>query len=131
MKMITKDTDYAIKALACIAVSPEETVTVKGLSEKLGIPGPFLRKILQVLNKKGILVSSKGKNGGFSAASSPLEMTVLDIIEIFQGPFKLNEHKIKNTKCKFLKTCRLRNKIDNIGHKVKEELKAITIGSLI
>ncbi|MDP8259056.1 MAG: Rrf2 family transcriptional regulator [Candidatus Aadella gelida] len=131
MKVITKDTDYAINALTCITASGGRTVSVKELSEELGISGPFLRKILQILTKKGVLKSSKGKNGGFSIANSTKKITVLDVLEIFQGPFKFNEHKIKGKTCKFLKTCLFKSKIDEIESKVMEDLAEITIASLV
>ena len=37
MKVITKDTDYAINALTCITASGGKTVSVKELAEELGI----------------------------------------------------------------------------------------------
>ena len=55
MKLITRDTDYAVRALVFIAKQKEEIVSVRDLVEKLKIPKPFLRKILQLLNKKGLL----------------------------------------------------------------------------
>lgn len=131
VKLITKDTDYAVKALSCISVLKKKNVTVKNLACELGISGPFLRKILQTLNKKGILDSSKGKTGGFSMAADPDKISILDIMEIFQGPFHLNEHKIKGKTCKFLKTCLLKRSLDGIESRVREDLKTLTISQLI
>ena len=57
MKLITRDTDYAIRALSCIAADKEKVYTVTELTKSLDVPRPFLRKILQILNHKGLLKS--------------------------------------------------------------------------
>ena len=84
LKLITRDTDYAIKALKCIAAKRSETMSVSGLSKRLEMPRSFLRKILQLLNKKGVLKSSKGKGGGFSLNMPADAISVFSLVEIFQ-----------------------------------------------
>jgi Rrf2 family transcriptional regulator, iron-sulfur cluster assembly transcription factor len=127
VKLITKYTDYAIRALGCIAQTKDEIVTVSGLSEKLDMPQSFLRKILQQLNKKGILKSYKGKGGGFSLKINPAKITVFQLVEIFQGEFKLNEHVFKGKICPVIKTCYFKKKLDIIESKVRKQLQLITI----
>jgi len=131
MKLITRDTDYAIRALTCIAGEKKKVVTVTALSGKLDMPRAYLRKILQRLSKGGLLKSSKGKGGGFSLACNPQKVTVFSIIEVFQGPFQLSEHIFKGKKCPRIKTCRLKKKLDKIDKTVMQQLKAITILSLM
>ena len=131
MKILTKDTSYAVRALACMAGSPESVVPVKELAANLDIPGPFLRKILQVLNKKGILNSYKGKGGGFSLAVAPEKVSLLDLIDIFQGGFYMNDHVIRKEICPNINTCALKGRLDEVEEKVCGELKDITIASLI
>ena len=65
MKLITRDTDYALRALCFIAKHKKEIISVDRLAEESKIPRPFLRKILQKLNRAGILKSYKGQGGGF------------------------------------------------------------------
>jgi len=60
MKLITRNTDYALRAL-CYISKNKNIVTVDELVERLGVPRSFMRKILQQLNKKMILVSFKGQ----------------------------------------------------------------------
>lgn len=130
MKLITRDTDYALRALCFIAKHKKEIVSVAELVEQLKIPRPFLRKILQILNKK-ILKSYKGKGGGFSLAVTPNKIFLVDLIEIFQGPLRLNECFLKKMACPNTKTCALRKKINNIERGVIAELESITLASLL
>ena len=131
MKLITRDTDYAIRAIAYIAGKEGDIVTVTELIAKLNAPKPFLRKALQRLNKGRIVRSNKGRGGGFSLARSPKRIRIMDIIEIFQGPFLINECFFRKQICPNRKRCLLKKKIDIIGAHVAKELKAITIGDLL
>ncbi len=131
MKLITRDTDYAIRALCFIAKCGKEIVPVSELNRNLRIPGPFLRKILQILNKKRLLRSYKGKGGGFMLALAPNKIFLADLIEIFQGSLKLNECIFKKRICPDRKACKLKKRIDNIQKHVISELKDITLASLL
>ncbi|NQT95587.1 MAG: Rrf2 family transcriptional regulator [Candidatus Omnitrophica bacterium] len=131
MKLITRDTDYAVRAISFIAESKKDLVSADELVKKTRIPRPFLRKILQVLNKKKILKSHKGKGGGFSLAVSPRRIYLFELIKIFQGPFNLNKCTFKKQICPDMKTCPLRKKVTQIEKHVLSELKGITIASLL
>ena len=131
MKLITRNTDYAVRALCCIAEQKQEVISADQLVKSLEMPRPFLRKILQTLNKEGLLNSSKGKGGGFSLAVSPGKITLIDVMKIFQGSLKLNECTFKKKVCPNIKDCLLKKKIDEIEKEVILRLKAITLESLL
>lgn len=132
MKLITRNTDYAIRAICSIAESKEKKMfSVSELAKELKIPRPFLRKILQILDKKKILNSHKGRGGGFNLAVSPDKIFLVDLMEIFQGPLKLNDCLFSKDICPDVFTCRLRKKINSLQRYVVKELKTITIGSLL
>ena len=131
MKLITRDTDYALRAICFIVKQKNKIVAVGELVKELKIPRPFLRKILQVLNKKGILVSYKGKGGGFSLAKPAEKIYLSDLMRIFQGRFQLNECLFKKVLCPNIRKCPLRKKMDKIEGYVIRELKPITIASLL
>jgi len=131
VKLIIRNTDYAIRALCCIAEQKQEVISADQLVKSLEMPRPFLRKILQALNKEGLLNSSKGKGGGFALAVSPEKITLTDVMKIFQGPIKLNECTFKKNVCPNVKNCLLKKKIDEIEKEVILKLKAITLESLL
>ncbi|MCX5709209.1 MAG: Rrf2 family transcriptional regulator [Candidatus Omnitrophica bacterium] len=130
MKLITRDTDYALRAV-CFIVKNKKTVSVPELVRELNIPRPFLRKILQVLSRKGIVRSFKGKGGGFTLGLPPEKIYLLDLLRIFQGPLKLNECTLNKKRCPKISNCPLSKKLSGIEKQVLRELKPITIASLI
>ncbi|MDP2938477.1 MAG: Rrf2 family transcriptional regulator [Candidatus Omnitrophota bacterium] len=131
MKLITRDTDYAMRALMFMAKQKETMTSVSELAKELKIPRPFLRKILQVLNKKRILKSHKGQSGGFLLATPPNRIFLVDLIEILQGPLKLNTCLLKKTTCPDVTTCVLKKRIERIEAYVILQLKSINVTSLL
>jgi Rrf2 family protein len=130
MKLITRDTDYAVRALVHISRSKKEVVSVTDLVEDLKTPRPFLRKILQQLNRKGILKSYKGQSGGFSLALPAHKISIVDLIRVFQGPLEISECLFKKKICPERSACALRRKISQIEELVVGQLKGVTIASL-
>jgi DNA-binding IscR family transcriptional regulator len=64
MKFVTRDTDYALRALICMAKLNAGIATVDDIAAKEKLPKVFLRRILQKLAEKKILASYKGSSGG-------------------------------------------------------------------
>ncbi len=131
MKLLNRDTDFAVKALLYIAQKDPERISVSELVKALDIPRPFLRKILQILNTEGILNSFKGKGGGFVLDMRPEEILLTRLIEIFQKPVKLTECIFKEKICSDIGTCPLKKRIDAIEQHIISELESITIESLL
>ena len=131
MKLITKDVGYAVRAICFIAKKNKRIVSVSELAKCLKIPLPFLRKLLQVLSKKRILKSHKGKGGGFMLAIPINKIFLIDLIRIFQGPLELIECIFKKKTCPHIKTCKLKKRIDKIQKYLVSELKNITIVALL
>ena len=78
--------DYAMRALAVLASSGGEPMTVAELAEAQGIPSRFLQAILLRLRQRGLLLSHRGADGGYRLARSPEEITVADVLRAVDGP---------------------------------------------
>jgi len=131
MSLINRNTDYATRAICFMAKNKMSRTSVADLVRELRIPKSFLRKILQTLNKKGILKSYKGKDGGFSLADPADKIFLMDLMNIFQGKIKLNDCLFKKRICPNIKTCSLREKLGEIEEYVVSELESINIASLL
>jgi Rrf2 family transcriptional regulator, iron-sulfur cluster assembly transcription factor len=80
--------NYAIRAMTCLAAMSQEEgyVILDDLCAEAGIPRAFVAKIFQVLVRRGLLVSSKGRHGGFALARSPDKITLQEIVQAVDGP---------------------------------------------
>jgi Rrf2 family protein len=130
MRFVTRDTDYGLRALMYMVKLKGKTATVDEIAAKGKLPKVFLRRILQKLAKKKVLVSYKGKSGGFALLSKPGELRVTDVMKVFQGEIDLTNCLLKGKICPNRGTCSLRKKIKSINLAVISELDKITIKSL-
>ena len=130
MKLITRNTDYALRAI-CYIAKQDQIVTVTQLVKVLGVPRPFMRKILQQVSKNKILKSYKGQGGGFKLSFLPKKIFIIQIMRIFQGLVGLNGCFLKKDICPNRGRCILRKKIQVIENNALTQLRRINITSLI
>ena len=79
---LTQATDYGMAAVIYLSQrNGDHSYSIGEISLRTEISEEFLRKILQVLVKSGIIRSFKGKGGGVSLARSPEDITVAEIVE--------------------------------------------------
>ena len=131
MKLITREIDYAVRALKYMSEKSVERVPVNELEEELGITRPMLRKIMQELAKAGIVESYKGNNGGFSLNRRPEDIYLIDLVKIFRGEFSMNECILNKDICPNRNSCILKDKIEEIEADVKSRLELISLKSLM
>jgi len=131
MKLINRDADYAVKALLTVARRGDETVPVTALTAELGLPRPYLRKIMQTLGREGIVRSAKGRGGGFALARPAARIAVADVIRAFQGPVSLHDCLFKKKLCPDVATCPLRKSIGRLERKLVRDLEALSIASIL
>ena len=134
MRFITRDTDYALRALMfmsrALRQDKKKIVTVEEIVTEEKLPKVFLRRILQRLAEKKVLSSYKGKKGGFSFLGVPKKITLAEIIIIFQGEIDLTNCFLKGKICPNRGKCSVRRKIKAINANVIKELGGITIEEL-
>lgn len=130
MKLLTKDTDYAIRALLVLAGNQDQYVSARKISEVEKIPFSFMRKILLKLYKKGFVDSREGGKGGFKIKKKPSKISAADIIRSFQGNIQFSECMFRKKLCHKRRDCALRRNIKEIEALVEDKFKEITIKSL-
>ncbi len=88
---LTRAADYALRVMIHLASQPDGTkLRLKVLSAAADAPETFLGKLLQSLCHAGLVVSSRGPDGGFELAGPARNATVLDVVEAIEGPLTLN-----------------------------------------
>lgn len=74
---------YAALAMIELATHRDRKspVTVREITKRHGVPGPFLVQILRTLRAAGWVQSTRGSNGGYRLSIEPSRLTLLDIAE--------------------------------------------------
>ena len=88
--MLTRKSQYAFNALTYLAEKYNNgPVLISEIAIKRNIPLKFLENILLQLKKAGILVSKKGKGGGYALAQSPSQIKLANVIRLVNGPIAM------------------------------------------
>ena len=87
MLSITTKSPYAVKALTELArVGSSGPVPIGELARRRDIPVQFLEQLFATLRRAGVLRSQRGVKGGYSFARPPADVTVLEVVELLDGP---------------------------------------------
>jgi Rrf2 family protein len=87
MLSITTKSPYALQALVELARSGGSTpVPIGELARRRDIPVQFLEQLFAVLRRAGLLKSQRGVKGGYTFAREPADITVLEVVELLDGP---------------------------------------------
>ncbi|MCP4482389.1 MAG: Rrf2 family transcriptional regulator [bacterium] len=127
MKLLRKNTDYAIKALVSLAKKSGGYVSALDIANEQNIPYQFLRRILQDLIKNGFVASKKGANGGVKIIKNAKDIKVVDLIEIFQGNIEPCSCMLNYNLCENREECVLRGELEKIEVILKNEFAKLTI----
>ncbi|WP_345762001.1 RrF2 family transcriptional regulator [Diaminobutyricibacter sp. McL0608] len=80
--------DYALRAVVQIASAGTDggVTTKRELSTSQHIPARFLENILLQLVRSGILIATRGSQGGYSLGRPAAEISVADVVRAIDGP---------------------------------------------
>jgi Rrf2 family cysteine metabolism transcriptional repressor len=87
MISITTKSPYALSAL--VELHRQGTagpVPIAELARRREIPVQFLEQLFATLRRAGILRSQRGVKGGYTLARPADEVTVLELVELLDGP---------------------------------------------
>jgi len=130
VKLINRNTNYAIRSLIYIAET-KKVVTVSELVRSLHIPNALLRRIMQILSRRNILKSLKGKNGGFLLNRTPDRISIMDVAKIFQSDIESVNCIFKGGACSNIRHCLIKDKGGKIEKDIGHWLKSISISLLV
>lgn len=86
MKLSTKGR-YGLKAMFELALQyDKESVSLNIIADRQKVSVNYLEQLIAPLRKKGLVISTRGAQGGYRLARSPEEITVKEILETLEGP---------------------------------------------
>lgn len=85
MKISTKGR-YAIRLMIDLAEhNSGEFITLMDIAERQEISEKYLESIVSILSKNGLLISLRGKGGGYKLAKDPDSYTIGSILRLTEG----------------------------------------------
>ena len=130
MKIITKHTDYALRALLYLA-GREGFVPAREIARKNKTPLRLTQRLLQTMAAAGLLESREGINGGVRLLRAPAKISMQDILIVFQKRLELSECRFRGKPCPNRPRCVIRPHLKRIEKKLSGEFKKINLRVLL
>jgi Rrf2 family transcriptional regulator, cysteine metabolism repressor len=133
MKLSTKSR-YGLRILVQIALdrlNGKKLSQGRTISAKQEITDAYLEQIMIPLKRGGIIGTVRGCNGGYELRKEPEDVTVLEVIELFEGDINLGDCVKGNKKCSRSEKCPTRNVWRHLADVFKKEAVLITLASII
>lgn len=87
MISITSKSPYALKALTELGLAGDTgPIPIGELARRREIPVQFLEQLFATLRRSGLLRSQRGVKGGYAFERDPTTITVLEVVELLDGP---------------------------------------------
>ncbi len=129
--IFSRSCEYGIQAVLYLARrGKKRSVLLREISDSLGIPHHFLSKVLQLLSRRGIVISQKGSTGGFTLAQPLNRITLADIMKAIDGEALLTECVLGFPECDPRNPCPAHNKWKEAKTIISSMLNQKTIGDL-
>ncbi len=131
MDILRRNTDYALRAMVNLARHyGNSTVSTRALTAKENIPYQLACKLMQKLHNAKLVKSCMGPKGGFQLSRRPSKISVLEVIEVIQGPLALNRCLLRVDACPRQRICKVRLKLVELQRYVSSHLGSITLNEL-
>jgi len=103
-----------------------ELVSVREMASTLGVSQAHLAKVMLRLAREGILDSQRGPGGGFVLNRQPGEVTLMEIYESLEGPFRPRKCLLAESVCGG-KNCIFHGLLDKVERDLREYLEGTSL----
>ncbi len=123
--MFSQTVEYAMRAMLHLAAAPDRAQPAGDIAARTSVPHGYLSKIMRELVRAGLVSSQRGPRGGFLLARAPRDITMLDVVQIFDPLERI-------TRCPLGKPghtvlCPMHARLDSAIANVQNELRATTL----
>jgi FeS assembly SUF system regulator len=131
MIRMSKLTDYAIVLLAHLARSGK-TLTAQELADRSRVPTPTVSKLCKELSKVGLVVSHRGRNGGYGLSRPAERISIAEIVEALEGPIALTDCTSPNKAvCGIEATCPAKASWDPVTRAIQGALAGLPLSAIV
>src|SRR5690348_8931729 len=98
---LTKRGDYTVRAALALgkAFSTGSLRKIREVAPEMNLPLKYTPQILNLLCKAGIAEARAGQQGGYRLTRSPEEISMLEIVEAAEGPFRAERCTLRGGPC--------------------------------
>ena len=131
MLRISKLTDYGTVLLAHLATNKARVCSAAGVASATGIAPPTVSKLLKSLAKSGLVVSTRGANGGYRLSRRPEDISAADVIDALEGPVSITECSSVDSLCEHEGVCSVGGAWQRINIAIRRALDEVSLHDLL
>lgn len=131
MLRVSKLTDYGSVILTHMACHPEQKMSAASLARSVLLPPATVRKLLKMLVASGLLYSRLGKHGGYQLARAAQDISLAEIINVFEGGIALTECSLNKGTCRIKNGCTIRHHWQGINQIVYQSLVQVSLQEML
>jgi len=128
--VLSQTAEYALRAVLFLA-DRGEPASVDEIAKRLQVPRNYLSKTLHRLAREGVLVSARGKGGGFRLAVDPNRLKLLRVVEPFDQISGERRCLLGRPQCSDRNPCPAHHQWRAAGERVSEFFRERTVGDLV
>jgi len=128
--MISQTVEYALRASVLLADETAGARTVDEIAEITRVPKAYLSKVMQSLQRAGLVTSQRGLHGGFRLAKRPEDISILEVVNALERmqrirscPLGLASHGVR--------LCPLHKRLDDAMAMVEQAFANSTLAEVI
>ena len=131
MKISTKGR-YGLRILLDLALNDSEKPRmIRDISESQHISEKYISRLIIELRKAGMVKSIRGSKGGYRISREPKEITLLDVVEVMEGPVSIVDCVSARDCCPRIASCVTREIWTELNSQIREALQKITLQEII
>jgi FeS assembly SUF system regulator len=130
MLRMSKLTDYALVLLTHMAQGDVPIRTAQDLAERSRVPLPTVSKILKELSKAGLVVSHRGRHGGYVLSRPAARISVAAVVEAIEGPVALTECSTSAGGCSLEPVCLAKGHWGPISRAIQRTLQRLPLSAI-
>jgi FeS assembly SUF system regulator len=128
---ISKLTDYGTVLLANLAANRDSVCSAADVANATGIAVPTVSKLLKSLGRSGLVISTRGANGGYQLAKEPRDISAADIIDALEGPVSITECSASDSQCEHEGNCSVGGAWQKVNIAIRRALDDVSLDDLI
>jgi len=128
--MLSQTVEYALRAMVCLAQSPDRLTPTPALASTTQVPPNYLAKVLQVLAQADLIQGRRGVGGGYKLTRPADKISMLDVVNAIDSlepikscPLSIADHGTA--------LCSLHRRLDEAVRMLIERFEGVSLQDLI
>ncbi len=132
MLRINRQTDYAVRVILALSKKARgKRVPTSEIGQEMLIPPSLLQRIVAELASGGFIITQAGRDGGITLAHDPKNISLLEVVEFFEGEIYLSDCILKPGECPFELKCPVHCQWVRLKNLLRNEMASISFQQLV